>query len=203
MTVPAATPPSIIFRPTSILEYFDFGTLFPKPQPVHLEIGSGDGSFLVQYAKAHPGLNFLGIERLLGRLRKIEKKSLRLGLTNVRGTRLEASYLVRYLMPPRSLSAVHIYFPDPWPKRRHWKNRLITTEFTVQLERALLPEAVVYLRTDNVPYFEQMLESFAANPRFKAVESPSELKSFITDFEREFHKRGVQTNHAAYQLLAN
>jgi tRNA (guanine-N7-)-methyltransferase len=85
----------------------------------------------------------------------------------VRLLRIEANYFMRYLLPRESASAVHIYFPDPWPKRRHWKNRLIDEPFTEVLRAALAPQGIVCLRTDDPPYFEQMLQSFAANKNFE------------------------------------
>lgn len=190
---------SFIHKLVSITEPLPLGEMFPIQQPLEVEIGAGDGSFFVAYAKAHPELNLIGLERLLGRLRKIERKSKRLGLRNVGLLRIEASYFVRYLLPADSVSAVHIYFPDPWPKRRHWKNRLITTEFTHDLERPLIEGGVVYLRTDNAAYFAQMESSFAANPNYKSVETPPEISAIITDFERNFNLRGVPTLRAAYQ----
>jgi tRNA (guanine-N7-)-methyltransferase len=199
-TAKAAPAPSLIYRPATITDHLPLSQLFPVQQPIEIEIGSGDGSFLAKYAEAHRDTNFIGIERLLGRVRKLEKKAFRAGLSNIRILRLEASYIVRYLFPPNSVRAFHIYFPDPWPKRRHWKNRLITVEFTRNLERSLQPGGSVYLRTDNQDYFTQMLESFAQNPHFEKFETPPDLLSFITDFEREFHKRGVPTLHATYRL---
>ena len=192
---------SFILGSVSITERLPVEKLFPVAQPLEVEIGAGDGSFLVAYAKAHPKLNLIGLERLLGRLRKIDRKSHRLGLENVRLLRLEAAYFVQYLLPPQSVSAFHIYFPDPWPKRRHWKNRLINESFTKLLRNALRPGGLVHLRTDDKPYFAQMVEVFGANVNFRKVETPRELLAFTTDFERGFQQRGVGTNHTSYQRV--
>ena len=194
-----AAPPTLVFRPPNIIDRLRFDALFPQARPVELELGSGDGSFLAQYAAAHSGTNFLGAERLLGRLRKLDKKGLRAGLKNLRLLRLEAGYLLEYLIPPHSLRAVHVYFPDPWPKRRHRKNRLINEAFTAAAGRALQPGGVVYLRTDDADYFAQMQAVFSADARFHAVETPAALRAVTTDFEREFNARGIPTRHAAYQ----
>jgi len=199
MTSVTSAGESLLFKPSNIVERLPIQDLFPTSQSLHVELGAGDGSFLSAYAKAHPELNFLGVERLLGRLRKIERKSKRFGLTNVRLMRMEAAYLAKYLLPPGSVSAVHIYFPDPWPKRRHWKNRLITREFADLLRIALATEGMVYLRTDNREYFEQMLQSFRDHPHFEKEESPAELTGFITDFERNFNLQGIPTLRAAYR----
>ncbi|HEX7863161.1 MAG TPA: tRNA (guanosine(46)-N7)-methyltransferase TrmB [Verrucomicrobiae bacterium] len=188
-----------ILRSFSITEALPFGTMFPKEQPLEVEIGAGDGSFLIAYAKAHPELNLIGLERLLGRLRKIDRKARRASLENIRLLRLEAAYFVQYMLPRECVRAFHIYFPDPWPKRRHWKNRLINEAFTRTLHNALAPGGIVYLRTDDKPYFTQMLEVFGNNPTFEKIETPPELLKVVTDFERNFHLRGVATNHATYR----
>lgn len=193
------TEADLIHRPASIVEPLAIEKMFPASQPLEVEIGAGDGSFLAAYAAAHPEINFLGVERLLGRLRKIDKKGRRAGLKNLRLLRIEAAYLAQFLLPPGTVRAFHIYFPDPWPKRRHWKNRLINEEFAETLRKALIPGGRVYLRTDDVPYFTQMLRSFDAHPRFQKIETPDDLLAFKTDFERGFAQRGVSTRQASYE----
>ncbi len=196
-----AAPISLIYQPQSIVERMAPAQLFPKDQPLEVELGSGDGSFLAQWAKLRPETNFLGVERLLGRLRKLDRKGQRAGLSNLRCVRLEASYLMEYLLPPTSVRAVHVYFPDPWPKRKHRKNRLINASFTEITARVLAPGGIIFLRTDDLDYFAQMTSVFGANARFCAVETPAELLATVTDFERNFHARGVPTQWAAYQLV--
>ena len=197
-TVGAATP-AIIVRPPSYVERLDVAGLFPKPQPLEVELGAGDGSFFAQWAALNPGVNFLGVERLLGRLRKIERKSRRLGLANARALRLEAGYFAEYLLPQESVSAFHIYFPDPWPKRKHRANRLVNARFTELIRAALLVDGLVYLRTDDADYFAQMTEVFHANPRFVPVPTPERLAAVLTDFERGFNAEGIPTQRAAYR----
>ncbi len=192
-------PPSLIHRPASILDRLDLAALFPKSQPLEVELGSGDGSFLAQWAALHPLKNFLGVERLLGRLRKLDRKGQRAGLANLRLIRIEASYLLEFLLPPGSVSALHIYFPDPWPKRKHRKNRLVNERFPEIAAQALAPGGVVYLRTDDADYFAQMTEVFGASKQFESVETPAALQAVVTDFERTFHARGVATRRAACQ----
>ena len=190
---------SLIYKPASYVQKLDWRSVFKQMLPIEVELGSGDGSFLANYAKLHPERNFFGVERLLGRLRKLNKKALRAGLENMALLRLEASYVIEYLIPPESIDALHIYFPDPWPKRKHRKNRLINERFTEITARALKVGGVIYLRTDDLDYFQQMTRVFNANARFVAVETPEELTKVVTDFERNFHLRGVATNHAAYR----
>ncbi|EEF62496.1 tRNA (guanosine(46)-N7)-methyltransferase TrmB [Pedosphaera parvula] len=193
-----AAEPNLILKLNSIVERLDPIRLFPNSQPLEVELGSGDGSFLINYARLHPEHNFLGVERLLGRLRKVDRKGRRAGLMNLRGLRIESAYFLEYLLPTASVNALHIYFPDPWPKRKHRKNRLINERFTELARQVLIPGGVVYLRTDDRDYFEQMITVFAANAAFRPVETPDELSAVVTDFERTFHSRGVNTLRAAY-----
>jgi tRNA (guanine-N7-)-methyltransferase len=199
VTRPLSNEDSSIYRPASIVERLPLSALFPVAQPLEVEIGAGDGSFLAAYAAAHPQTNFIGVERLLGRLRKIDRKAHRAGLKNLRLIRIEASYFAKYLLPLGDVRAIHIYFPDPWPKRRHWKNRLITPDFTEVARAALQLGGEIHLRTDDEHYFAQMVESFASNPNFEKMAPPQSLIAFTTDFERGFAKRGVATRYASYR----
>lgn len=194
------TQGALIHKFDSIVARLDLARIFPKEQPVELELGAGDGSFFVQYARLHPEHNFIGLERLLGRLRKIDKRSQRAGLQNVKLVRIEASYFLDYLLPEKSITALHIYFPDPWPKRKHRKNRLVNEQFTELARKVLLPGGVVHLRTDDLDYFEQMNQVFDANPAFEKFKTPEALLEVKTDFERTFHLRGVPTQAVSYRL---
>jgi tRNA (guanine-N7-)-methyltransferase len=193
---------SLLYTLSSIVERIDLATLFPRAQPLEVELGSGDGSFLAEYAPQHPEHNFIGVERLLGRIRKLDRKGQRAGLTNLRGLRIESAYFVQYLLPPGSVAALHIYFPDPWPKRKHRRHRLIGERFPALARQALAPGGAVYLRTDDRDYFEQMVSVFTAEPAFRPFETPPELAGLLTDFEKEFQARGISTLRAAYRVGA-
>ena len=198
----SAPAPTLIHRLVSITERLDLAGLFARPQPLEIEIGSGDGSFLAAYARLHPARNFFGIERLLGRMRKLDRKGQRAGLSNLRLLSIEAGYFLKYLAPDACATALHVYFPDPWPKRKHRRHRLINEEFPALARRLLAPGGVVYLRTDDADYFTQMQRVFAAAAReFQPVETPEELRAVVTDFERTFTARGIATRRAAYQRV--
>ena len=191
--------PTLIHRLISIIEPLDFEKLFRDSRPVEVELGSGDGSFLVAYASRHRDRNFLGVERLLGRLRKIDRKALRADLINLRLVSIEASYLLKYLVPRESVTALHVYFPDPWPKRKHRKNRLINEAFAGLARQILVPGGTVYLRTDDPDYFAQMTTVFAANPGFFLTPTPPDLSAIITDFEQDFLTKRITILRGAYQ----
>lgn len=186
----------MIYRPGSYIERLNLSEIFSADQPLEVELGAGDGSFLVAWAKANPQHNFLGVERLLGRIRKIERKANRAGLTNVRLMRVEASYFLEYLLPRQCITALHVYFPDPWPKRKHRRNRLINEAFAPTCNRVLAPGGTIYLRTDDVDYFNQMQTVFK---HFKTAAISPALAAITTDFERGFHSRGIRTLAAAYK----
>jgi tRNA (guanine-N7-)-methyltransferase len=202
MNSQAAAPANLVYELTSIVQRLELAALFPKAQPLEVEPGCGDASFLVEYARRHPERNFIGVERLLGRIRKLDRKGRRAGLTNLRGVQIESAYFLQYLLPPHSVSTLHVYFPDPWPKKRHHKNRLINESFPRLARTALVPDGAVYLRTDDADYFAQMTGVFDASGAFQPVETPPELAELLTDFEREFHARGIGTLRAAYRATA-
>ncbi len=191
---------AVLYKLPSILDRIDAKTLFPKEQPLEVELGAGDGSFIVNYTREHPEHNFIGVERLLGRLRKIDKKGTRAGFQNLRAIRIEAAYFLEWLLPEKSVTALHVYFPDPWPKRKHRKNRLVNERFTALTSKILIPGGIVYLRTDDLDYFAQMTRVFAADSRFQSVETPESVSRVVTDFERTFNAKGIPTQRAAYRL---
>ncbi len=200
MTPSPTAAENLLVQLETILEPLKLAELFPKTQPLEVELGCGDASFLVEYARRNPQSNFIGVERLLGRIQKLDRKGRRGGLVNLRGVRIESAYFLQYLLPPHAAAALHIYFPDPWPKKKHRKHRLINESFPALARAALQPAGVVYLRTDDVDYFSQMTEVFAASQEFQKVETPADLAEVLTDFEREFNARGIPTLRAAYQL---
>jgi len=194
-----AVAPSLVYDLPSLIERLQLNKLFVRAQPLQVELGCGDASFLAGYAAQHPGQNFIGVERLLGRIRKLDRKGRRAGLANLRGVRIESAYFLEYLLPPHAAEAVHIYFPDPWPKLKHRWHRLINDRFPALAWRALSPGGQVYLRTDDENYFHQMTEVFAADKRFQPMETPAELAAVRTDFEQDFNSRGIPTLRAAYR----
>lgn len=195
-----SVPASLLVSLETILAPLEIGNLFAQPQPLQVELGAGDGSFIVQYAARHPECNFLGVERLLGRLRKIDRKGRRAGLDNLRGVRIEASYFLEYLLPKKSVSALHVYFPDPWPKRKHRKHRLINERFPALAREVLAPGGMVHLRTDDLDYFGQMKAVFEEALFFAKIPTPPSLAEVLTDFERGFLARGIETQRLSLQL---
>src|SRR6478609_7727027 len=123
--------------PEDCLTPLNFDAIFGREAPIHVDLGCGDGSFLASLASDNPGGNFLGIERLLGRVRTACRKVERAGLANARVLRFEISYAVQYLVPANSITTFHLMFPDPWPKRRHASRRVISESLLDSLNRGL------------------------------------------------------------------
>lgn len=164
--------------------------------PLELEIGSGKGTFLVNQAAATPQVNYIGIEWARAFWRYAADRCRRHGLSNVRIVRAEAGCFVRNYVPDACLRQVHIYFPDPWPKKRHHKRRLIAQPFLRQLHRVLEPEGLVRIATDHDDYFQWITEHAAAvadlfdRLAFQSPESAGQGELVGTNFERKYRREG-------------
>jgi tRNA (guanine-N(7)-)-methyltransferase len=180
---PRSFPASPIIEPESLVEQLDLGKLFGRNAPLYVDLGCGEGSFLCALAQRIPEKDFLGIERLLGRVRAAAHKAARIG--NVRLLRMEISYAVRYLLPPASVETFYLLFPDPWPKRRHWQRRIANESFLRAIGQALVSEGTLYIATDHVDYFERIKEIARANPDFATVDF-ADIDLPHTKFERKF-----------------
>jgi len=192
---------NLVIQLRSIVEPLAVAELFPRPQPLEVELGCGDASFLVEYARRNSARNFIGVERLLGRLQKLDRKGQRAGLENLRGVRIESAYFLQYLLPAHAAAALHIYFPDPWPKQKHRRHRLINESFPALARAALSAGGTVFLRTDDADYFQQMNEVFDSAKEYQKAATPAQLAEIVTDFERDFNAQGIPTLRAAYQLI--
>jgi tRNA (guanine-N7-)-methyltransferase len=186
------TLPTSIYTLSNWLEPLDWRKVFGNGQRIEVDVGCGKGSFLLWSAQTHAETNFIGVDRLLRRLRRIDRKAQRLGLPNVRLIRVEASYLVGFLIPDLSVSAYHIYFPDPWPKRRHHQRRLICAAFLSNLHRTLCGGGVVSCATDNLDYFQRIQHEFCQVEGFAEAEPELLPEASRTDFERDFSAAGTK-----------
>lgn len=165
---------SPLIEPASYVERLDLEKIFGRPAPLQVDLGCGDGSFLCALAERLPQKNFLGIERLLGRSNSAARKAgpSRTGgkLDNVRVLRMESSYAVRYLLPPASVETFYLLFPDPWPKRRHQRRRVVNEEFLKAISDALAVDGTFRIATDQLDYFEHMQELARTMASFAVVD---------------------------------
>ena len=164
-------------------------------RPVEFDLGCGDGSFLVDLAKHHPERDFIGVERLLGRCKKVAKKIKRAGLDNTRILRLDSKYVVEWLLPAESVSRIHLLCPDPWPKVRHHRRRLVQVPFLGAVKAALEPGGEFLFMTDHEEYFEYACEQIYGSGLFEIL--PWEEESFFypkTDFQIQWEAEGKSMN---------
>ncbi len=154
--------PDVVLRPEDFGSPLDFTQVFGRAGPVHIEVGSGKGAFLVHQAKAQPEANFLGIEWARKYFRFAVDRVGRWGLTNVRLVRADAPVFIRDLVPEESVDCFHIYFPDPWPKKRHHKRRFLQSANLEILIRCLKPGGEIRIATDHADYFEQIRQGTSA-----------------------------------------
>ena len=157
----------------SVIDRLDLEKIFGRNAPFYVDLGCGDGSFICALAERMPERNFLGIERLLGRIRSAARKAATVG--NVRLLRMESSYAVRYLLPAGSVKTFYLLFPDPWPKRRHHRRRIVTPDFLNSIHTALKKNGIIYIATDHLDYLEKIKKIARSNPGFAVAEVDVDL----------------------------
>ena len=175
---------------------------FANPaRPMEIEIGSGKGTFLVQQASLEPGTNFLGIERAKEFASYAADRARRRGLCNVKVLCGDAAEFLRWRVPDGVCRVIHLYFPDPWPKARHHKRRMVQDRFLAEAHRVLGPGGELRVVTDHGGYWAWMEEHFARwcdaghSPRFERVAferpgSAGEGEIVGTNFERKYRREG-------------
>lgn len=190
--------PPDYFRPLHKTEIFSATPERPDA-PLEIDVGCGDGGFLLDLAAAHPERDFLGLEKLLGRARKVVRQAARRGLTNVKALQIDSPYAVRHLLPPGGISRLHLLFPDPWPKAKHAKNRLVQPTFCQDVHRLLRPGGEWLFKTDHPEYFAEAVATIQASGLFTATNWPADCFPYpLTDFERQWLAEGKTIQSARF-----
>lgn len=178
----------------------DLPRLFGRAAPLVLEIGAGMGEAVAAMAAADPDRSYLAVEAHVPGIASTLGMVSRAGATNVRVAHGDALDLARRLLPPGSLDAVHIFFPDPWPKQRHHKRRIVSPERTALLRSRLRPGGTLHCATDWAPYARQMLEVVTADPELVNEHdgfAPRPAHRPLTKFER----RGLELGHVVTDVI--
>jgi tRNA (guanine-N7-)-methyltransferase len=174
----------------------DLADLFGNDNPVEVEVGTGRGLFLVNAGTTCPETNFLGIEYDFKEARRAARRLQKRGLANARILGADATVVLPQYLPDACAQALHVYFPDPWWKRRHKRRRVFNAEFLVQAVRILEPGGLLHAWTDVEEYFGVMRALVAANPALAALPPPAERQAahdmdYHTSFERKKRKLGL------------
>ena len=200
--------PDIEVRLSQIGDTLDWCALYGNRNPVEVELGCGKGRFIIRQAQEHPRTNYFGIEKSGKYFRMLKQRAARCGTANIRLLRTEAGYFAKKFIPAGSVQAFHIYFPDPWPKKRHHKRRLVNPAFMQCLYTALTAAGSVYLATDFEDYFVHMIASARACPGFEEVSCRAEKpagadpEDASTHYERKYLMQGRNIYKAVFVKAA-
>jgi len=156
---------NITVPPPAPGDMLDFRAIFDRDAPVEMEIGTGKGGFLLNRAKAHADRNFFGVEWANQIYRYAADRMARWGVTNVRLMRADAQHLVIHHVPQASVTMLHIYHPDPWPKKRHHKRRLVQLPFIRAATEILILGGRIAIQTDHAEYFQYICDVLTQEPR--------------------------------------
>jgi tRNA (guanine-N7-)-methyltransferase len=202
---PAFQPDGSPARPKSRTSApLDWREVFGNDQPVELEVGFGKGLFLLTAAQAHPEINFAGVEIVRKYQLFTATRLAKRGLGNVRVACADVLSFLPRCVPTASLQAVHVYFPDPWWKKRHHKRRIFTAEFVAECARILHPAGQLHAATDVKEYAHVMTAVLAAQSALHPLPPPSEHEpahdlDYLTNFERKFRKQGKAIFRMCYE----
>jgi tRNA (guanine-N7-)-methyltransferase len=176
--------------PESCTAHLDPQKIFGRAAPLQVDLGCGAGAFLFALATRMPEKNFLGVERLAGRVEKACRKAVK--IDNMRVLHFETAYAVKYLLPERSVETFHLLFPDPWPKRRHHRRRIVTTDFLKATWAALKENGMLRIATDHLDYFTRISQLAEESSLFAFMEPSGEIDFPASAFEKKFASTGAR-----------
>lgn len=199
----------IAIVPEVIPGQINFDNIFGRSGPVEMEVGSGKGTFLLTEAKTFPEKSFFGIEWANKYYKYAVDRIGRRQLWNVRLMRTDAATFISEHMPDTSIDVFHLYFPDPWPKKKHHRRRFFCDENLAQLRRILKPDGIINIATDHAGYFEQMTEVAGRaieQGYFKEIDfirpaGAENGETVGTNYERKYMKEGRSTYTLALQKI--
>ncbi|MGM0440777.1 MAG: tRNA (guanosine(46)-N7)-methyltransferase TrmB [Chlamydiota bacterium] len=191
---------SVLFVPDYLSDYEDYDfpgwespQVFGNDNPVFVEFCSGNGAWIAQQAQNNPDKNWVAVEKRFDRVRKIWSKAKNLELSNLFTVCGDARLFVNYYIEDGSVTGVFVNFPDPWPKERHAKHRLIQSEFVKECARIIKPGGFIMLVTDDKPYSQQMLEVLVGNDDFRPCYPDPYYITDLEDYGSSFFNELWQT----------
>ena len=176
--------------PESCAARLDPQEIFGRAAPLQVDLGCGDGAFLFALATRMPEKNFLGVESLAGRVEKACRKADK--IDNLRVLHFETAYAVKYLLPERSVETFHLLFPDPWPKRRHHRRRIVTKNFLRAIWTVLEENGILRIATDHVDYFTRISQLVEKSSLFAFMQPSPENDFPVSAFEKKFAGTGAR-----------
>ena len=195
--------PTLVLKPENPHQLLDLGLAFNRPGTLELEIdlGCGKGRFLLARALASRETCFLGIDRRRMRIAKIERAALRMHLENIRLICGENCQAVETLVPAGSVRTYYLFFPDPWPKRRHHRRRLFDARFLDAVHRTLRHGGKIHIATDHAGYFEIISRILSADGRFEACDAFIPAESERTNFEIIFMGQAKPIGRCSFRKI--
>lgn len=172
---------------------------FGRGAPLEVDIGSGKGRFVAARAAAFPEHNFIAIERQLRRVRSVQSKARQHELSNLRMLRVEASHAIANLIPDDAMHACYVFFPDPWPKRRHESRRLFTEAFRTALWNKLQMGGCIHFATDHQEYFDSVEAQLLTDHRFERSETFVTAPEEQSEFEQLFLEQGKPIGRCSFK----
>lgn len=179
----------------------DLSAMFDRPAPLEIDLGCGKGRFLLARARQSDGLNFLGVDRNLRRLAKLNQRLQDARLVNVRLIHTDAMVFLETVLPSACVTTFYVFFPDPWPKRRHHGRRLVSERFVNNIDRALQVGGQLHFATDHVDYFKWIQTQFSDRTSFQAVAPFVPRPDECTDFELRFLKIHTPICRCAFRKI--
>lgn len=176
--------------------------LFGNDNPLQVDLGCGKGRFLLARARANRNINFIGVDRLMRRLAKLNVRAADQGLANIRLILANGLDVLRYLLPPASVATCFVFFPDPWPKRRHYPRRMFCPEFMDALARVLVPGGEVHSATDDPGYSQTIAALVSGDRRFESIPPLVSSDQEKTEFEIIAERNGLPVHRIAVRLSA-
>lgn len=211
---PEVIDPLPVSRPDTIVHLsqceaaLGWTRLFGNAHPVEIELGCGKGRFIIRSALEHPETNYLGIERSGKFFRIMKQRALDSDAQNIRLLNSDADYFIRKYIPAGSVQAYHIYFPDPWPKQRHHKRRLVNAGFMEAVKSSLALSGCIFFATDFTDYFNIMAAVARACPwleevfRTTILPASANPEDAATSYERKYLLQGRNIHKAAYRKIS-